>query len=122
MRSRKVIISYRFESCPDYKKNLGFHFFRTTPVSIFTLIKTITIMKDTKTYNQEELEVLKEFAAGVSADIRSEIEDGQFDADEEEYSPEEMMDYIVGWANGMEVDEVIAEFKWETLTCELGLR
>lgn len=80
-------------------------------------------MKRTKTYNQEELDTLKEFAAGVSVDITSEIEDGRFDADKEEYEPEEMMEYIVQWGecNGLEVEEVLAEFQWESLTWELGL-
>ena len=78
-------------------------------------------------YSASDIEKLKEFAAKVSAEITEEYAD-QFDRrssgiEEEDYTPEEMFEYISDWgeSNEMPASEVIAEFNWEELTQELGL-
>lgn len=69
-------------------------------------------------YSSSDIKKLQEFAAEVSAEI---LDDS--DADEDEFSAEEMFNYISGWGedNKMKAADVIKEFNWRELTSELGL-
>jgi hypothetical protein len=78
-------------------------------------------------YSAADEKKLRDFAEEVSNEIQEEYVD-QFDRkstglNAEDYSPEEMFTYIYDWGegNGMTADEVIADFKWNELTQELGL-
>jgi|694.fasta_scaffold35077_2 hypothetical protein len=78
-------------------------------------------------FSPGDVEKLKAFAEEVSNEIQEEYVD-QFDRrstglNSEDYSPEEMFNYIQEYAedNKMTADEVIADFKWNELTQELGL-
>jgi hypothetical protein len=77
-------------------------------------------------YSKSDLKKLNKFAEEVADEISWEYED-QFlsgDLDEDEYDHNAMYDYIVDWGetNDLTVKEVMAEFDWESLTFELGLR
>ena len=69
-----------------------------------------------------DIKKLKVFATQVSDEINDEYDVARF-ADEEEYSPEAMLDYIKGWGedNKLSAKQVIDEFDWTTLIMELGL-
>jgi hypothetical protein len=69
-------------------------------------------------YSSSDIKKLKEFAAKVSEEI---LDDS--DADVDEFSAEEMFNYIQEWGtdNKMKADDVIKEFNWRELTQELGL-
>ena len=69
-------------------------------------------------YSSSDIKKLQEFAAEVSAEI---LDDSN--ADEDEFSAEEMFNYISGWGedNKMKAADVIKEFNWRELTSELGL-
>lgn len=69
-------------------------------------------------YNSSDIKKLKKFAEKVS----DEIFDAYEDADEDEYSPESMFNYIEDWADGDPVEDVIKDFDWEDIEDELGLR
>jgi arsenate reductase-like glutaredoxin family protein len=77
-------------------------------------------------YSKSDLKKLKEFAEEVADEISWEYEDKfqSGDLDEDEFSHSEMYDYIVDWGetNDLTAKEVMAEFDWESLTFELGLR
>ena len=73
-------------------------------------------------YSSSDIKKLKEFAAEISEEIIYDYADNRnFDADE--YSPEEMFDYISEWGEGndMSAKEVMDEFNWRHMTMELGL-
>ena len=78
-------------------------------------------------YSTADEKKLKDFAKLVSDEIQYEyVEDfGKMskNLNAEDYSPEEVFRYIYDWGkvNKMTADEVIAEFKWNELTPELGL-
>ena len=73
-------------------------------------------------YSSSDIKKLKVFATQVSDEINDEYDVARF-ADEEEYSPEAMLDYIKGWGedNKLSAKQVIDEFDWTTLIMELGL-
>ena len=77
-------------------------------------------------YSRAEIKKLKEFAEEVSDEIYSDYYD-EFDKEElfhDEFTPEEMYDYISNWGEGndMSAKEVMAEFVWQSMKSELGLR
>lgn len=79
-------------------------------------------------YSSADIKKLKEFATKVSDEIMDAYED-DFDRksknlDSNDYTPEEMFDYISEWGEGnsLSVEEVMDEFDWTHLEQELGLR
>lgn len=73
-------------------------------------------------YSSSDVKKLEAFAAEVSAEIIDANEDNR-GFDEDEFSAEEMFNYISGWGedNKMKAADVIKEFNWKELTSELGL-
>lgn len=73
-------------------------------------------------YSSSDIKKLKDFAEKVSNEIIDEYEDNK-KFDEDEYSAEEMFNYISEWGedNDMKATDVIKEFDWRSLTQELGL-
>lgn len=73
-------------------------------------------------YSSSDIKKLKDFAAEVSEEI-IDANDHNKKFDEDEFSAEEMFNYISEWGedNDMKVADVIKEFDWRTLTSELGL-
>tara|TARA_B110000285_G_scaffold103398_1_gene117678 strand:+ start:147 stop:398 length:252 start_codon:yes stop_codon:yes gene_type:complete len=69
-------------------------------------------------YSSSDIKKLKKFAEKVSDEIFDEYED----ADEDEYSPESMFNYIEDWGDGDPVKDVIKDFDWTDIEDELGLR
>jgi hypothetical protein len=73
-------------------------------------------------YSSSDIKKLKDFAAEVSEEI-IDANDHNKKFDEDEFSAEEMFNYISGWGedNDMKAADVIKEFDWRSLTSELGL-
>ena len=73
-------------------------------------------------YSSSDIKKLKEFAAEISEEIIFDYADNR-NFDEDEFTPEEMFDYISEWGEGndMSVKEVMDEFQWRSMTDELGL-
>ena len=73
-------------------------------------------------YSSSDIKKLKDFAEKVSNEI-IDANDHRKKFDADEYSPEEMFNYISEWGedNDMKAIDVIKEFDWESLTQELGL-
>jgi hypothetical protein len=76
-------------------------------------------------FSSSDLKKLREFAEQVAYEIASEYED-DFDRksrnlDPDDYTADQMFDYIVDWGGGMTVKEIMNEFDWRSLTWELGL-
>lgn len=75
-------------------------------------------------YSSSDIKKLKKFAEEVADEIYDDYEEdfNSGDLDEEEYNTEEMLDYLIDWANGDPVSKVIKDFDWRSLQSELGLR
>jgi len=77
-------------------------------------------------YSSSDIKKLRVFTDEVADDIYDSYEDEFMDGklDEDEFSREEMFDYISDWGenNEMTVKEIIADFDWKDLRDELGLR
>jgi hypothetical protein len=73
-------------------------------------------------YSSSDIKKLKDFAAEVSEEI-IDANDHNKKFDEDEFSAEEMFNYISDWGedNDMKAADVIKEFDWRSLTSELGL-
>lgn len=73
-------------------------------------------------YSSSDIKKLKDFAAEVSEEI-IDANDHNKKFDEDEFSAEEMFNYISEWGedNDMKATDVIKEFDWRSLTQELGL-
>jgi len=73
-------------------------------------------------YSSSDIKKLKEFATEMSEEIIYDYADNR-NFDEDEFTPEELFDYISEWGEGndMSVKEVMDEFKWRSMTDELGL-
>jgi hypothetical protein len=73
-------------------------------------------------YSSSDIKKLKEFAEEVSREINDDFYDNR-NFNEDEFTPEELFDYISEWGeiNDMKVKEVIDEFRWQSMTDELGL-
>jgi glutamyl-tRNA reductase len=93
-----------------------------------------TIMKHIKLFEQfinekfskSDIKKLKQFAEEVAEEIydayEKKFDSKKSDLDEDDYTADEMFDYIIDWAgDSMTADEVISEFNWEDLEQELGL-
>lgn len=78
----------------------------------------IKFKDDKKEWSSSDIKKLKKFAEKVSDEIFDEYED----ADEDEYSPESMFNYIEDWGDGDPVKDVIKDFDWTDIEQELGLR
>lgn len=75
-------------------------------------------------FSKKDKEELRDFAQSVAWDIEDEYED-DFDRgrlDKEDFSEDEMYDYIKDWGKGESVEWIKDNFDWKTLTSELGLR
>ena len=73
-------------------------------------------------YSSSDIKKLKDFAEEISGEIIDAYGDNR-NFDEDEFTPEEMFNYISEWgeSNGMKAKEVIGEFRWQSMTDELGL-
>lgn len=78
-------------------------------------------------YTTQEQTSLKAFAAQVSESILAayhlEFEEVGNSLEAEEYTAEAMYEYILDWGhtNGLSAEACMSEFKWNTITAELGL-
>ena len=77
-------------------------------------------MADGGETENERIELLKEFADDVSKEINYKYSNNQ-NFEEDEYTPEEMFNYISDWGEGMTFEEIKNEFDWKIFSDELGL-
>jgi hypothetical protein len=89
---------------------------------IISEAKTFFSSEVNEGYSSSDIKKLKEFAEEVSREIIDDFADNR-KFDEDEYTPEEMFNYIKEWGemNNMSVKEVMDEFEWRYMTDELGL-
>lgn len=73
-------------------------------------------------YSSSDIKKLKDFAEEMSREIIDDYQDNR-KFDEDEFTPEALFDYISEWGemNDMKAKEVIDEFRWQSMTDELGL-
>ena len=75
-------------------------------------------------YSKKDKEELRDFAQSVAFGIEDEHEDdfdrGKFDR--EDFSEDEMYDYLLDWGEGESVEWLKDNFDWTQFRSELGLR
>ena len=89
-------------------------------------MKNIKLFEDfvNEKFSKKDQEELRDFARSVASDIEDEYSN-DFDSgklDIEDFSKDEMYDYIVSWGEGESAEWIKDNFNWKTLTSELGLR
>ena len=81
-------------------------------------------INEAKKYSSSDIKKLKDFAEKVSDEILdaydNEFHSGKMDFDD--YTPEEMFNYIEDWGDGDSVKNIISDFDWTNIEQELGLR
>jgi hypothetical protein len=73
-------------------------------------------------YSSSDINKLKDFTEEMSREIIDGYSDNR-NFNEDEFTPEALFDYISEWgeSNDMKAKEVIDEFRWQSMTDELGL-